>query len=60
MNKMQALLENVAGTFGVSERICFGAIIDKSMNGGVKNISIYSVQEPSYTLYRATSKSPSA
>lgn len=36
MNKMQALLENVAGTFGVSERICFGAIIDKSMNGGVK------------------------
>ncbi len=30
-----------------------------SMNGGVKNISIYSVQEPSYTLYRATSKSPS-
>ena len=43
MNKMQALLESVAGTFGVSERICFGAIIDKSMNGGVKNISIYSI-----------------
>ena len=36
MNKMQALLESVAGTFGVSERICFGAIIDKAMNGGVK------------------------
>lgn len=36
MNKMQSLLETVSRTFGVKERICFGAAVDKSMGGGIK------------------------
>lgn len=36
MNKMQALLESAAKTFDVKERICFGAIIDKSFGNKIK------------------------
>lgn len=36
MNKMQSLLETVSQTFGVRERICFGASVDKSMQGRIK------------------------
>lgn len=36
MNKMQSLLETVSRTFGVHERICFGASVDKSMHGRIR------------------------
>lgn len=36
MNKMQSLLETVSQAFGVRERICFGASVDKSMQGRIR------------------------
>ena len=36
MNQMQSLFESAAKTFGVSERICFGAIVDKRLGDKIK------------------------
>lgn len=36
MNQMQSLFESAAKTFGVSEKICFGAIVDKRLGDKIK------------------------
>lgn len=59
MNKMQSLLETVSRTFGVHERICFGASVDKSMHGRIRVCAMGLSENPAgigQTFFGAASK----